>query len=209
MAGPLLCGHNISKPAPAGHHWDGRFNVQLTVAIIGRAQGLKGEVRLDLRTDAPELRLAPGTMLETDPADMGPLTVASRREYKGNTYVRFAEYSDRTAAESLRGTKLIVESDEDEVEPDAWFPHELTGLEALDPDGYELGTVIGLEYLPGHDLLLVREQDGVVTRVPFVKEIVTEVDLEDNCVVIDAPPGLFSLEDRVVSEETGEIKDRD
>ena len=181
----------------------------LRVCRIGRAQGLKGEVRLDLRTDAPETRLAPGAMLETDPAEMGPVTVASRREYKGNTYVRFEEYTDRTAAESLRGIRLVIESDEDEGEPDAWFPHELRGLEALDPDGYELGIVVGLEYLPGHDLLLIREQDGALARVPFVKEIVTEVDLEDNCVVIDAPPGLFSSEDLVISEETGEIKERE
>ncbi|MDP9806929.1 16S rRNA processing protein RimM [Trueperella bonasi] len=182
--------------------------MQLTVAIVGRAQGLKGEVKLDLRTDTPETRLAPGAMLETEPAEMGPVTVASRREYKGATYVRFEEYSDRTGAETLRGVKLVIESDEDEVEPDAWFPHELKGLEALDPDGYELGVVADIEHLPGHDLLVVREQDGVLTRVPFVKEIVTEVDLEDNCVVIDAPPGLFSPEELVISEETGEIKDR-
>ncbi len=182
--------------------------MQLTVAIIGRAQGLKGEVKLDLRTDSPEQRLVPGRMLETDPAEMGPVTVASRREYKGATYVRFEEYSDRTGAESLRGTKLVIESDEDEHETDSWFPHELKGLEALDPEGYELGTVVDLDYLPGHDLLVVREPDGIITRVPFVKEIVIEVDLEDNCVVIDAPPGLFSTEDLVISEETGEIKER-
>ncbi|VEI12694.1 ribosome maturation factor RimM [Trueperella bialowiezensis] len=182
--------------------------MQLTVAIIGRPQGLKGEVKLDVRTDAVEERLALGAMLETDPAEMGPVTVAKRREYKGQVFVTFEEYPDRSGAEALRGTKLVIESDEDEVEDDAWFAHELKGLEALDPEGYELGIVVGLEYMPGHDLLVVREPDGIITRVPFVKEIVTEVDLEDNCVVIDAPPGLFSPEDLVVSEETGEIKER-
>lgn len=176
--------------------------MQLTVAIVGAAHGLKGEVKLDVRTDDPERRLAVGSSLETDPAEMGPVTIASRREYKGNAYVRFAEYDDRTGAESLRGVKLIIESDEDELEDDAWFPHELKGLEALDPDGYELGVVVGVEPMPAQDLLIVREPDGVITRVPFVKEIVTEVDLEDNCVVIDAPPGLFSSDELVISEET-------
>lgn len=183
--------------------------MQLTVAIIGRPQGLNGEVKLDVRTDSARKRLAPGTMLETDPADMGPVTVVKHREYRGNTFVTFAEYADRTAAESLRGTKLVIESDEDEAEEDAWFAHELRGLEALDPEGYELGIVTGLEHLPGHDLLLVREQDGVVTRVPFVKEIVIEVDLDDNCVVIDAPPGLFSEDELVICEETDAGKGED
>ena len=176
--------------------------MQLTVAIIGAANGLKGDVKLDVRTDDPERRLAVGTTLETDPADMGPVTITARRAYKGTQYVRFAEYADRTGAESLRGVKLVIESDEDEAEEDAWFSHELKGLEVLDPEGYELGIVVGLEPMPAQDLLVVREPDGIITRVPFVKEIVTEVDLEDNCVIIDAPPGLFSPDELVISEET-------
>lgn len=169
--------------------------MQLTVGIIGAPQGLKGEVRLEVHTDSPERRLAPGAMLETDPAEFGPVTVERTRTYKGRTYVRFAEYSDRTGAESLRGVRLVIESDEEEPEPDAWFPHELVGLEALDPEGYELGVVSGLQHMPAQDLLMVREPDGIVTAVPFVHEIVTEVDLEDGVVVIDAPEGLFSTDE--------------
>ena len=51
----------------------------LTVAVIGSARALKGEVRLDIRTDDPEGRLAPGTVLPTAPADAGPLTVTRLR----------------------------------------------------------------------------------------------------------------------------------
>jgi len=167
--------------------------MQLTVAVIGSPRGLKGEVRLDVRTDQPERRLAPGTMLETDPAEVGPLTLVRARQYKGGTYAVFAECSDRTMAERLRGIRLTVETDEDEyVEDDAWYEHELVGLEALDPEGRTLGRVGGLETGAAQDLLLVREQDGGLVRVPLVREIVTEVDLEGGRVVIDAPGGLFS-----------------
>ncbi|WP_216442274.1 ribosome maturation factor RimM [Arcanobacterium phocae] len=164
----------------------------LTVAIVGSAHGLKGEVKLNVRTDAPERRLVVGAMYETDPADLGPVTISSERSYKGSTFVTFAEYADRTGAEAMRNAKLVIETDEDEVEEDAWYPHELVGLEALDPEGYELGEVTGLESGPAHDYLIVREPDGLITRVPFVKAIVTEVDLDDHCVIIDAPAGLFS-----------------
>lgn len=174
----------------------------LNVAIVGAPHGLKGEVKLNVRTDAPERRFVVGTMFETEPADVGPVTLASVRNYKGSTFVTFAEYADRTGAEAMRGVKLVIETDEDDVEEDAWFAHELIGLEALDPDGYELGEVAGLEPGPAHDYLIVREPDGIMTRVPFVKAIVTEVDVDDHCVVIDAPRGLFS-EDEIV--EDGEI----
>ena len=79
--------------------------MQLIVAIIGAAHGLKGEVKLDVRTDSPDARLRLGTTLETDPAAAGPLTVANLREYKGVVFARFAEVKDRTTAESLRETQ--------------------------------------------------------------------------------------------------------
>ncbi|AWE42677.1 ribosome maturation factor RimM [Actinobaculum sp. 313] len=173
--------------------------MQLTVAVIGAAHGLKGEVRLDVRTDIPERRLAPGTMLETDPAEVGPLTVERTRQYKGATYATFVECHNRTAAEQIRGVKLTVETDEDEIEEDdAWYAHELVGLEVLDPEGYTLGEVIGLEPMPAQDLLVVREPDGLIARVPMAREIVTEVDLDDGCVVVDAPPGLFSDDELII-----------
>lgn len=178
--------------------------MQLIVAIIGAAHGLKGEVKLDVRTDIPERRLAPGTMVETDPPECGPLTIVRTREYKGSTFAVFAECRDRTAAEALRGISLVVESDEDEeIEEDAWYPHELIGLEVLDTDGYTLGEVVALEPMPSQDLIVVRELDGTMTRVPFVKEIVVEVDPEDHCIVVDAPHGLFASDGEDDDDDLG------
>ncbi|MDP9800332.1 16S rRNA processing protein RimM [Arcanobacterium wilhelmae] len=178
--------------------------MQLNVAIVGPAHGLKGEVKLDVRTDNPQRRLAVGAVLATEPASAGPLTVERTRVYKGVTYAKFVEVNSREAAEAIRAAKLVIESEEDEGEENAWFPHQLKGLEALDPEGYELGIVIDVESHPAQDLLIVREPDGVIARVPFVSQIVTEVDLDDHCVIIDAPPGLFSEEELVVVENEGE-----
>ncbi|MDO5724589.1 MAG: ribosome maturation factor RimM [Flaviflexus sp.] len=168
--------------------------MQLTVAIITSAHGLKGEVRLDVRTDSPEERLADGVQLETDPAEFGPLQVKRTRTYKGMWYALFEEVTDRTQAESMRGVRLVIETDEEESrEEGAFYSHELAGLPAVDPDGNELGTVTGLEPNPAHELLLVKTAAGTV-RVPFVHQIVTDVDLDEGRVVIDPPGGLFEDE---------------
>ncbi|MDD7465553.1 MAG: ribosome maturation factor RimM [Actinomycetaceae bacterium] len=176
--------------------------MQLVVAIIGAAHGLKGEVKLDIRTDSPAQRLAQGSILETSPAAAGPLTVRSVREYKGSVFVRFVEINDRTTAESMRGVQLVIESDEAEGEEEgAWYPHELRGLEALDPDGYELGIVEDLLVMPAQDLLVVRTAAGDLVQVPFVQEIVPEVDIDDHCVVIDPPHGLFEQDEQEQVED--------
>jgi len=72
----------------------------LTVARIGRAHGLRGEVALDLRTDNPEDRFGVGAVLATEPAARGPLTVVSTRTQQDRWYVTFAQISDRTTAEA-------------------------------------------------------------------------------------------------------------
>ena len=121
----------------------------LTVAVIGPARALKGEVRLDIRTDDPEGRLAPGAVLPTAPADAGPLTVTRLRFDGSRWFAVFAEAGDRTAAEALRGVRLLVETDDEDAEDDAWYAHELIGLRAVRrlPDGSAetLGEVVDLE----------------------------------------------------------------
>ena len=61
----------------------------LVVARIGRPHGLRGEVTVEVRTDDPAKRLAPGSTLRTDPVARGPLTVAGFRRIGGNTVVHF------------------------------------------------------------------------------------------------------------------------
>jgi 16S rRNA processing protein RimM len=177
--------------------------MQLTVARIGRAHGLRGEVALDLRTDSPDERLAVGAVLVTVPATAGPLTIAKTRQEHGRWFVTFAQVSDRSAAEALGGVEIVAEEDETDEE-DAWYPHELAGLRAEHVDGTFLGEIVGLEHLPAHDVLVLREPSGTRTLVPFVREIVPVVDVAGGRVVLNPPGGLLAsdAENLVVSDET-------
>ncbi|MGO3796977.1 MAG: ribosome maturation factor RimM [Pauljensenia sp.] len=160
--------------------------MQLTAAVVGAPHGLRGEVYLDVRTDDPE-RLASGRVLDTDSHDVPHLTVESLRAHRGRVMATFAEVTDRSGAEALRGTVLLVE---EEAEEDAWYPHELVGLEARTPAGDILGEVVALQAGVAQDLLVVRHADRRV-MVPFVHAIVPVVDVEGGSVTIDAPRGLF------------------
>lgn len=168
--------------------------MELVVARIGRAHGLKGEVSLELRTDDPDERLSVGSVLRTEPDDAGPLTVTRTRVHQDRWLVTFAEAPDRAAAEGLRGVRLVVDAEASDEE-DAWYPHELRGLRAELADGTVVGEVTGLEHLPAHDALVVTEPlpDGKVrTLVPFVKAIVPEVDVPGGRVLLDPPGGLLA-----------------
>ncbi|MGW0560868.1 ribosome maturation factor RimM [Streptomyces sp. NPDC003016] len=167
--------------------------MQLVVARIGRAHGIKGEVTVEVRTDEPELRLGPGAVLATDPASAGPLTVETGRVHSGRLLLRFAGVKDRTAAEALRNILLIAEIDPQETpeDPEEFYDHQLMDLDVVLADGTEVGRITEITHLPSQDLFIVKRPDGSEVMIPFVEEIVTEIDLEEQRAVITPPPGLI------------------
>ncbi|EST30134.1 ribosome maturation factor RimM [Streptomyces niveus] len=167
--------------------------MQLVVARIGRAHGIKGEVTVEVRTDEPELRLGPGAVLATEPASMGPLTVETGRVHSGRLLLRFAGVGDRTGAEALRNTLLIAEVDPQDMpeDPDEYYDHQLMDLDVVLADGTEVGRITEITHLPSQDLFIVERPDGTEVMIPFVEEIVTEIDLVEQRAVIDPPPGLI------------------
>ncbi|MDQ1048893.1 ribosome maturation factor RimM [Streptomyces sp. V4I2] len=185
--------------------------MQLVVARIGRAHGIKGEVTVEVRTDEPELRLAPGAVLATDPASAGPLTIETGRVHSGRLLLRFEGVRDRTAAEALRNILLIAEIDPEALpeEEDEYYDHQLMDLDVVTEDGTEVGRITEISHLPSQDLFIVERPDGSEVMIPFVEEIVTEIDLEEQRAVISPPPGLIDDRAEIASsrDETGEAAD--
>jgi 16S rRNA processing protein RimM len=168
--------------------------VQLVVGRIAKAHGVAGEVSVDVRTDNPDERFAIGATLDTEPAESGPLTVERTRWHAGRLLVGFRSVSDRSAAEELRGTMLVVDSTTsgETGDDDDFWDHDLIGLVAETADGTSLGPVTDVLHPPGSDLLSI-DVAGQDVLVPFVAAIVPMVDLAGRRIVVDPPEGLLDL----------------
>lgn len=162
------------------------------VARIGKPHGLRGEVTVQVHTDNPQDRFVPGAEFGTDPPERGPLTLASVRVHQGTYLLGFAGVPDRTAAESLRDIRLVT-TEADAEEDEGWYEEDLLGFAVVLTDGTVVGEVGALHTRPVQDLLEVRLDRGGEALVPFVAELVPEVDEEARRVVIDPPPGLLDL----------------
>jgi 16S rRNA processing protein RimM len=174
-------------------------DIEVVVGRIGKPHGIRGEVTLDVRTDEPERRFAPGTTLRAEApagADRRPstLTVARARWHQSTLLVVFEELADRNAAEAVRGTVLhaTIGHDETPEDPEEYYDHQLVGLAVVDLDGTELGTVKAVVHGSAQDLLTVRTADGRDALVPFVAALVPEVDLEAGRLVVADRPGLVT-----------------
>ena len=177
----------------------GEGDIEVVVGRIGKPHGIRGEVTLDVRTDEPERRFAPGTTLRAEApagADRRPtsLTVARARWHQSTLLVTFEELDDRTSAEAVRGTVLHATIGHDEVpdDPEEYYDHQLVGLAVVDLDGTALGEVKAVVHGSAQDLLTVRTPDGRDTLVPFVSALVPEVDLAAGRLVVADRPGLVT-----------------
>jgi len=188
-----------SLPAPKPQR------VELRVARLVKAHGLKGGLKLELYTDNPELRFKPGTVLSLQVPTDSPwfghnLVVRELRFYNAQAVAFFEGIDDRTQAEGLVKAILWVSDDVETIpeEDDAWFDHQLVGL-AVWRDGQEIGRVARVDHLPSQDLLAIEMAQGDEVLLPFVKQFVPDVDVANARVTITPPGGLF--EDSAAGDE--------
>lgn len=176
--------------------------MEVVVARVGRPHGIRGEVSVEVRTDDPDGRLAPGTTLRTEPATAGPLTIADAWVHSGRLLLRFEGYDGRGAVEGLRNVLLVADVDPAErpEDPEEYYDHQLVGLAVRTVGGEVVGELAEVLHLPGQDVLAVRQPDGTEVLVPFVAAMVPDVDLEARVVLVDPPAGLLTD----VPEEPGD-----
>jgi 16S rRNA processing protein RimM len=178
-------------------------SVELRVARLVKAHGLKGGVKLELYTDDPELRFQPGASFRVQVPEDSPwfgktITLVSIREINSHPVAFFEGVEERSVAETLVKAILWVEHDPKTApsEKDAWFDHQLVGLLVV-RDGAEVGRVVRVEHFPAQDLLVIERGEEEVL-LPFVSAFVPSVDIDKGVITITPPGGLLEpLEDEL------------
>jgi 16S rRNA processing protein RimM len=169
------------------------------VGRIIKPHGIRGELVVNLSTDSADLRFAVGSVLFVTARDGSvarSLTVTAARPHTGRLLVCFEGVNGRDAADELRGVPLCATAvDLPPIEdPDEFYDHQLEGLAVLTVTGAVVGTVREVMHGAGGELLVVDREGGGEALVPFVRQIVPEVDVRGGRVVLDPPPGLLEDE---------------
>lgn len=175
--------------------------MELLVGRVVKAHGLIGEVVVEIRTDDPETRFAPGTRLRVKGSHGGDhegfYSIDGAREHGGRLLVRLVGVTDRDAADALRGSLFVIDSDDlaPIEEPDTYYDHQLEGLRVWTTKGQYLGVVAEVLHTAAGELLAVHRPGGGAREVlvPFVSAIVTSVSLDNGIVEINPPDGLLAL----------------
>lgn len=178
-------------------------NDLLRVCRIGKAQGLKGEVTVQIFTDEPYERFEPGNVLCTADGER-EFVIENARTFKNRWILLFEESQNRNDAEALNGTELYLHAEDAQelAAENAWYIKDLVGLQARLCEENQLGLtpkVIGkvVDVLDGtQSLLKIRldhpiDEENKTALVPFVEAIVPEVNVANGYLTIDPPGGLI------------------
>jgi 16S rRNA processing protein RimM len=134
------------------------------LAAVAGAHGVKGELRLKLFADSVE-SLARHSRLWVGGRE---LALRDIKDGGKTAIARFEHFSDRSAAEALRGS--LIEIDRDQLPPlgeGEYYHTDVIGLACIDEAGAPVGTVVAVENFGAGDLLEVERTDGRRSLIPF------------------------------------------
>jgi 16S rRNA processing protein RimM len=185
----------------------------ITVAKIGRPQGVKGEVIADLLTDFPERfdRLVATPLFITNPRRQScQLTLTNYWFHKGRVVLKFAGIDDRNQAEVLRDCSVQVPFQDAVVLPqDTYYEFDLVDCQVYTVTGELIGKVASVWQTGAVPLLVVvstSATDAVVATtlptqekpakeylIPLAEDICPEIDITEKKIIINPPIGLLNL----------------
>jgi 16S rRNA processing protein RimM len=169
----------------------------LIVARVRRPHGVGGELLVAVDTDRPRHVFRPGRVLHLADAGGDPigrdLRLTRMRPTTGGAILTLEGIASREAADGLRGHSLLIRAGEAQpAAGDEVHYRDLVGLTAYSESG-EIGPVEDILEIPFGEILVIRGGGGREVLIPFVKEMIEEVDLGSRRLKLTVPEGLLEL----------------
>lgn len=167
------------------------------VGKIVNTQALRGEVRVMATTDFPEERFKIGATLAIFNGNklVETVEVDGHRLHKNFNLLHFKGKDNINDVEKFKGFDLKVagtEREADELDENEFYYDDIIGLEVYTTDEIYLGKVREITSLPSNDVWAIqRPNKGKDILIPYIEDIVLEIDLDDNRVVIYPMDGLI------------------
>ena len=165
---------------------------RIPAGYVRRAHGIHGDVVVRGTLQDSGDRFVEGEVLVTNEEAPREFEITAVRGHQGDYIITFDEIGDRNAAETLRGIQFTIDrADRRELASGEWWPEDLEGSDVYSKDGTLVGVVASVIVGAAQDRIVVETPDGAKGEVPFVSELVPEVDIEQRRIVVELPEGLL------------------
>jgi 16S rRNA processing protein RimM len=174
----------------------------ITVALVVRPHGIRGEVACEILTDFPD-RLKTLKSVELWDGKRPSRRVAVRKCWLshsrgGQAIFHFEGVDSMDAAKKLVGYEVQVRHDERVTLPaDSHYISDLVGCKVVERGGAEVGVVKDVqttgETIIGTPILEVAATDGSELLIPLAQDICVNVDTARRVIEVVLPEGLLDV----------------
>lgn len=162
------------------------------VGKIVNTHGIRGEVKVKRITDFEE-RFSPGeTIYVKTKNDWIPLTIEKHRIHKGFDLLKFEGLDSINDVEKYKGLYLQISEDQlTELEENEYYYHEIIGCDVFDMSGEKLGEITEIHAPGANDVWVLKRPVKNDAYIPYIEQVVKEVDVENKKIYIDPLEGLL------------------
>ncbi len=160
--------------------------VYLTIGIIGKPHGIKGETLFFVRTDFPE-RIRKGKYVFVG-EDHATYVIESVRNHSRGLLIKFENLDSIEDLEPLRGMDVFIKANTLPPLPEGeYYHHQLLGIRVFDEHGLELGLLTEILETGANDVYVVKLADGREELIPALQSHLIRVDIAQKQMVVKVP----------------------
>lgn len=167
----------------------------LLIGEVLRPHGVRGELRMKIRTDFPERigELEQVYLGRTpDGAKVKSHTVTHLRLHQGYGLLKLEGVDDRDQADALRGLLVMVPLEEAvPLEEGEFYLYQLIGISVQTDDGVMLGTLVDVLETGANDVFVVNSPTYGEVLIPDIDETILDIDIEARLMTVHLLDGLL------------------
>ncbi|WP_273125512.1 ribosome maturation factor RimM [Bacillus weihaiensis] len=165
------------------------------VGKIVNTHGVRGEVRVISKTDFAQERYETGNILyifKEGSKEPTEVVIESHRTHKNFDLLTFKGLHSIEEVEGYKGAVLKITEDQlTELEEGEYYFHEIIGCTMYTDEGQEIGKVKEILATGANDVWVVQRKQGKDILIPYIEDIVKEIDIENKKIVITPMEGLL------------------
>ena len=157
----------------------------LRIGYVLRAQGIKGELKIEPLTDDAERFRHLNSIYVEQNGQYERTKIRVNRIDESGVYVYLDNCYTRDAAERLKDCYLcVMRGDAVELPDNTWFIADLEGLLVQGESG-TLGTLIEVIQTGGVDVYRIKRDDGNCLLFPALQSVIRSVDIDGGVMHVD------------------------
>lgn len=165
----------------------------VSIGKILNFHGIQGEAKVGYSKNQQDFLSKLKVVYIKQNNDYKKVEISTLRFHKDVALIKFKEINSVNELIAYKGCLIFVEETtiREKLGENEFLIDELTGLDVIDLNGNKIGIVVGVSNNGVNDLISVKSKTKKISMVPFVKELVPQVDIKTKKITVNNIEGLI------------------